>query len=561
MHKHALHIATIGLLMMGGLSVSGVHTFGQADVIEPLQSSGSNFSEDLLIPTVEDSTPLYGDTQQIKRDGAQTETEKIEAIESKFREINNDVVQGYSSQEIQSRADLLEKQKALDEQVDAYTDISQDIEDYTAKLTPLRQQIQTLAGQIQLLEQQIQVNQKQISSVELQINEKRIEIDELLDEIQLLEDQMMQQKDTVLQYMKLLYKHENEFYDFKTKKLNDLKLLLSSEGMAEVFRSERYLTLVEQSIRALIEQFERTRLQYEWKKEVLFTKQDRLRKLEADLVATEDSLGKQVEGKEFLLKTTLGQEAKYQILINEMRAQELESLREIETLQSAVEELQGEVTGIRKKASESVLTDEELRNRAFAVYKLGQGAEDVSATMFSWPVEPLRGISAYYRDPSYTKVFGVPHSAIDVPAPQSTPLLAPADAYVYKVKDNGYGYSYIILAHRGDFLTLYGHVSKILVNTGEMVKRGDVIGLSGGAPGTPGAGWMTTGPHLHFEVFKNGQHVDPLPYLDQTKLKTTYRPSTVVNPLTSPLPSTSANPLPAETKNTSQGTTVKRVQE
>ena len=56
-------------------------------------------------------------------------------------------------------------------------------------------------------------------------------------------------------------------------------------------------------------------------------------------------------------------------------------------------------------------------------------------------------------------------------------------------------------------------MSEILVNEGEIVRRGQTIGLSGGIPGNKGAGWLTTGAHLHFEVFKNFQRVDPLEYL------------------------------------------------
>ncbi|HLG25309.1 MAG TPA: M23 family metallopeptidase, partial [Candidatus Gracilibacteria bacterium] len=78
--------------------------------------------------------------------------------------------------------------------------------------------------------------------------------------------------------------------------------------------------------------------------------------------------------------------------------------------------------------------------------------------------------------------------------------------------------SYIILAHAGGFMTVYGHVSELRVEAGEKVFAGQTIGLTGGTPGTKGAGVMTTGAHLHFEVMKGGKYVDPLDYLPLTLL-------------------------------------------
>ena len=131
-----------------------------------------------------------------------------------------------------------------------------------------------------------------------------------------------------------------------------------------------------------------------------------------------------------------------------------------------------------------------------------------------WPVEPLLGISANFHDEGYRVRFGMEHNAVDIPTDQLTPVVAPMAGRVIDVHDGGQtGYSYLQLAHRGGLSTVYGHVYSFKVEQGEVVQQGQVIALSGGAVGTHGAGRFTTGPHLHFEVLREGEHVDPLDYL------------------------------------------------
>ncbi len=127
---------------------------------------------------------------------------------------------------------------------------------------------------------------------------------------------------------------------------------------------------------------------------------------------------------------------------------------------------------------------------------------------FSWPV--YGRVSAGFKNAAYHKHFGVPHYGMDIVVGQETPVAAAADGVVFLVRDGGAkGYSYILIGHRGGYATLYGHIFESLVTTGQEVTAGQIIALSGGTPGTHGAGPMTTGAHLHFEVIQSGTNVDP----------------------------------------------------
>lgn len=103
------------------------------------------------------------------------------------------------------------------------------------------------------------------------------------------------------------------------------------------------------------------------------------------------------------------------------------------------------------------------------------------------------------------KVF---HYGMDICVPPSTPVRATADGIVsFSGWLSGSGNT-VVLEHGFGFNSAYAHNNKNLVKVGQRVKRGDVIVISG-------ATGITTGPHLHYEVWKNGKQVDPLTYLKE----------------------------------------------
>lgn len=174
----------------------------------------------------------------------------------------------------------------------------------------------------------------------------------------------------------------------------------------------------------------------------------------------------------------------------------------------------------------SLMQDKQQAERSLlsALEELWAAQEDAEAismrsiagaapVQWTWPVEPDLGISAYFQDDGYEERFGIPHHAIDIPVAQGSPIRAAADGIVEKVSDRGLGFSSIIIRHGGGVATLYGHVSGFRAEEGQRVRAGQTIAVSGGTPGTPGAGHLTTGPHLHFQMLQDGQPVDPLKVL------------------------------------------------
>ena len=95
------------------------------------------------------------------------------------------------------------------------------------------------------------------------------------------------------------------------------------------------------------------------------------------------------------------------------------------------------------------------------------------------------------------------HAGVDLGAAAGTPIVAAADGKVVSAGwAGGYGRLVAVL-HAGGIETKYGHMSRIAAYPGEQVRRGDVIGYVGSSG-------LSTGPHLHFEVTKNGRPVNPM---------------------------------------------------
>lgn len=98
------------------------------------------------------------------------------------------------------------------------------------------------------------------------------------------------------------------------------------------------------------------------------------------------------------------------------------------------------------------------------------------------------------------------HTGIDIAVPSGTTIIAAnSGKVIYAGYYGGYGNT-IIIDHGGKISTLYAHNSKLLVKVGDEVEKGKAITKSGSTG-------LSTGPHLHFEVRENGQHVDPMKYL------------------------------------------------
>ncbi|MDR1287310.1 MAG: M23 family metallopeptidase [Treponema sp.] len=112
---------------------------------------------------------------------------------------------------------------------------------------------------------------------------------------------------------------------------------------------------------------------------------------------------------------------------------------------------------------------------------------------YGWRDDPISGVRRY-------------HAAIDLAASAGTPVRAAMDGKISSVGYNATYGNYIIISHGGGYQTLYAHLRVVSVKKDAEVNQGSKIGEAGSTG-------YSTGPHLHFAVFKNGKAVNPLEYL------------------------------------------------
>ena len=135
----------------------------------------------------------------------------------------------------------------------------------------------------------------------------------------------------------------------------------------------------------------------------------------------------------------------------------------------------------------------------------GPGHTVMAPVPADWPYGT--GLFAWPLYGWLTQGFKPDHRAVDIAAPVGTVVTAADRGVIIRAGWNSQGYGqFVIVDHNIDYITLYAHLSEVLVNEGDVVAQGQPIGRVGSSGNS-------TGPHLHFEVRDFGQRVDPIQLL------------------------------------------------
>ncbi|MDI3496507.1 MAG: hypothetical protein PWQ35_528 [Patescibacteria group bacterium] len=359
------------------------------------------------------------------------------------------------------------------------------IENLQQKQKEYQQQIAAKRSEKISLNNQLGIIENRLAKTEIDIEETQLEIEKINLEIRKteidsenLDKKIKKQKEQIASLLRLIYKQEQ---------VTTLEALLLNDSLSDFLNQIKYLQNTNEKLALSVNELKDQKEKLEENKISLENKNQEAIKLKQKLEEKMDSLQYEQNQKENILVITKESEQEYQALLAKVKAEQDKAQAEINSAENLIRQKMSAKDKDRLEAGDSTLT---------------------------WPITK-NYITSTFHDPDYPyrKIIGE-HPAIDIRSAQGSTLYAAADGYVAKVSfDGSRNYGYIMIIHGDNLATVYGHVSAVNVKVDQYVVKGQIIGKTGGTPGTPGSGSFSSGPHLHFEVRKNGIPVNPLNYL------------------------------------------------
>lgn len=365
-----------------------------------------------------------------------------------------------------------EKIKELEDSIDQ---AKKTIEQKRLQSTSLKNQTAILDNHIAEVNLQISLTQEKLAAIQLRIEQLRLQIDQHKADIE-------REKNLIASLFRHMQRQGGK---------GSIEVLASYSSFSDFYNGLHYLQMLEQRLTRSATLLREAREDLEADEETAHEQRTSYKQLEEELSEQKDKFDEQLFFKKDLLAQTQFSELAYRALLGNLRKE--------------YQRIEGEIASIEQTVRKKLEAEKKILERI-----------SEADSIFSWPV-PSHSISAFFYDPDYPYRHVFEHSGIDIRAAQGTVVRAAGSGYVAQAKrcSRASCYSYVLIIHDGGLSTVYGHLSQVSVAVDQFVTRGDIIGYSGGRPGTIGAGPFVTGPHLHFEVRRDGIPVNPVGFLAQ----------------------------------------------
>lgn len=346
--------------------------------------------------------------------------------------------------------------------------LEQEISDYNSRVNKTQGEAKTLKEALSRLESQKKILEKRVNSTSLQLDKTRTDIILTQISINSTETDIKNQKKGLGELLRSAYQSSKTNPSFFS--------LLSSHGnLSDNVEKLIRIDSVSKELKTKTDNLTVSKLDLEDKKSSYEEKHAELKTLKETLSSQKEVVLETAKEKNELLAETKNKESEYKKMIAEKKE--------------------------RKLALEKEIGDFEAKLKAVIdvtkIPKYGSGA-------LAYPVEKVI-ITQYFGNTPFatanSQVYsGRGHNGIDFGVPVGSKLLAAQDGTVLGTGNTdaacpgaSYG-KWVLIRHSNGLTSLYAHLSNPLVSTGQTVKQGDIIGLSGNTG-------YSTGPHLHFTVY------------------------------------------------------------
>ena len=332
------------------------------------------------------------------------------------------------------------------------------VQETIAELTKQADDVQATRDALQ---KEIDLTKQEIATVEQYIARLQDQIDVKTTELEAAEEALAQKEEEFAQTVRTTYEQGEISY---------LEVLLNSSSFSDLLSRMEIVTSLMDYNQQVVEEYTAAKEDIEQKRDDLQNTQDEQKDYQENLNYKVDDLA--------------ASEAEQAALQESIEAYKAESEAEYDRIAAEMQSVSDQIAELSRQSA------------ANGSVPMGDGTLiwptpscTTNSSAYGWRIHPIYGTMKF-------------HAGEDIPASMGADILAAATGTVVTAGwVSGYG-NYTVIDHGGGMMTAYGHQSQILVSVGQTVQQGELIGKVGSTGNS-------TGPHLHFEVYINGETVDP----------------------------------------------------
>lgn len=341
-------------------------------------------------------------------------------------------------------------------------ELQNQINDASEQLEDVQEELSENLQQVQKLDERIATSEQELQELNNKIDELQASMDEVEAKLKIAEQNYEKQKELLDSRLIAIYESSDTQY---------LDVILSSRSISEFLSNYFLITELASYETELLEEMQ--------------TKKEEIQKNKTEIQKNKEELATIKTNQTKTAKVLENTKTVRQNFIAKLSEQEKEIQTQIDEYNTKFAEINAEILALAMEGIDTQYIGGEL----------------------AWPVPGYTRISSEYgmRTHPITGIYKL-HSGVDISAPMGANFIAANDGIVTKAGYNSAYGNMVIIDHGGGISTLYAHGSEILVQVGQIVKRGESV-LKVGSTG------YSTGPHAHFEVRINGVVTNPMPYI------------------------------------------------